>query len=388
VNHPDLSSLGRKPRPIFGVAFKPSYTVTDLGAGFTQFDSSSAFFSAPDCGLNENGDAVFTATAPAGTNSTAYHAVIFRAGAASATPLATDVPTSYGGGINAAGAAAISVSSGGTSGPWDGRVASVGSAPVLLSHTPHDQGKVADINDSNQVVGVLIRNDSSENNSLPTTWSTASPSSGTQIFNGNPHWNTANGYATAINNQGLISGYYTENQSNGAILDANKQPGRRHAWVKLPGGALHNDLFDPQAESWATGVNEDNVVVGGWYDPSEAPGVVHAWVGIAPEWISDLPTAGFGVPDAINKNGVIVGGSGDALIWYPLSYRPSQFQFRYRSPVSLNSLVALPGVRLTRALCINNKGQILCQGYDQSAGMSVPFRMYLLTPIPSRFVIP
>jgi hypothetical protein len=227
-------------------------------------------------------------------------------------------------------------------------------------------------------VGVTIRNDHIGNNTLPALWDAGSSTS-QPIITGTVAWNTANGYATAINGSGMISGYYTDFNNGGSMS------GLRHAWLKMPDGTLHNDLFDLSVESWATGLNDDNVVVGGWLNPTRSSGTPSAWIGTDQSNIFDLPNNDLGVPSAINKRGVIVGGAGAALIWYPLKYEPAGNHFRYRAPLLLQSLVAAPGVTLTTALCINDKGQILCQGLEQS---SSTLKMYLLTPVPSRFVIP
>ena len=125
--------------------------------------------------------------------------------------------------------------------------------------------------------------------------------------------------------------------------------------------------------SAAHDINDANVVVGGGSKP---------WVGT--ETIGNVPLSGSVGAGAfgINNSGEIVGSSFftnilSACYWGPAPrYAPAQGRLFYRAPVDLNRKAAVPdGFTLTKAVRINNKGQILCFGLKGNEE-----RAFLLTP--------
>lgn len=366
------------PSPIRGrqdraeIARLPSYTVRDLGPALTGFP-----LSAPDFGLNNNGQVVVTRRKADGTNTVAFFDP-----ANPATIQEWSLPGSAGtlaGGGHKNGWFAVTAtinrpaSQGGPrtqGGPFRG-VASEFLTPV----TGFDDCRAVDRTEDRIFVGESTRREANEIvNTASIWWGANKTDIGAEMAAQN--FSPSSSRAMQINSQNTVVGMFV----TGEPTIANRH---RRAWIRFANGSLRQDMAQTLPNRMAFSVNDANVVAGGdsaawvWSPVSGATTLL-------PGKDGNLPTQG---AHSINSNGTVVGAASfggqhgfSASLWRATRYRPEQGQFIYARPTDLNTVASVPdGFHLFSAVRINDSGQILCFGLKDSEQ-----RAFLLTP---RFTI-
>jgi probable HAF family extracellular repeat protein len=148
--------------------------------------------------------------------------------------------------------------------------------------------------------------------------------------------------AFGINTAGQVVGYSDTHTPTGD---------QRHAFITGPSGMSMIDLGTLRGTySIAYGINDAGRVVGYSYTAS---GEGHAFItGPKGVGMTDLGALGGCAAYGINAAGEVVGQAGHAFVTGPNGV----------GITDLNSLVSLPGVTFTKAMDINNHGQVVVVG--------------------------
>ncbi|MGA7724291.1 MAG: immunoglobulin domain-containing protein [Opitutaceae bacterium] len=180
------------------------------------------------------------------------------------------------------------------------------------------------------------------------------------------------GYATGINDSGIVVGWSDANDSN---------PAQSHAFSYNIGTGVMTDLGTLNGSTFSTAdaINQAGVAAGFAIDGPN--GYNHA-VLFSNGNVTDLGTLGleypYSIANAINNAGVVVGFcsmGGEVGSGYPVGVQ-GELAFIYNNGVmtDLNTVVNLPNTTLAQAMAINDLGQIVA---NDDTG-----RAFLLTPIP------
>ncbi|MGE5164235.1 MAG: hypothetical protein ACM3IH_09450 [Sphingobacteriales bacterium] len=226
------------------------------------------------------------------------------------------------------------------------------------------------INDSGQVVGISTTGDYS--GFAPTTHAFLY-SDGVMVDMGALGGSSSG--ANGINNKGETTGWWSNTPGDG-------QYGPRRAFLYTGGKMIDLDL-PPNKDSAGNAINDNEEITGCFVPNSELGGWCHAFLYSGGHMIDlndqFLSGAGSGLGTGINNKGQVVG-------WASSTTPPDTYAFLFSEGklYDLNALVidGLDGHYLSRAVAINDSGQIVAVGYASGYGLGGTVATWRLDPTP------
>jgi uncharacterized membrane protein len=328
------------------------YSVRDLGRGEVE-----------PGGINANGGAVFTEVTDQAPSSMRSNI----AGVAEPTGPIFHFPNVFethpgdqgqhhffatdSGGVNDAGmsvgTASLYAPNGGFAVSRGIRVTGVSLQQILNPATGFTSSLAIDVSDDGTVVG----HSASPAGSAATMWR-----AGQILRIDDGLVNSVSSLVAAINNAGQVVGRHFKGTATNA---------RMRAWLRNADGTTDDQIGPADADGGASDINDGGRVVGYTTDG-------RAWLrdpGHAASILPSLPGGGYTVAQGVNNAGDVVGwSSAVACLWSAEAHNSSV--------VDLNTVADLPlGVRLLRAMRINDGGLILCEGTGDTG-----LHVFLLTP--------
>jgi probable HAF family extracellular repeat protein len=182
-----------------------------------------------------------------------------------------------------------------------------------------------------------------------------------------------NGFATAINDRGEIVGWAENKTHDPTCVSPQVLQFEAVIWGPKKGQIMQLSPFGNDPDGAATGINDQGQVVGISGICQNAVGNLSAkhallWVNGVPTDLGNLGGVAWNTPMAINNRGQVVGFSdrqGDKN-----GNNPNFHAFLWTKEKGIQDLGTLRGDRLSEALGINNKGQIV--GVSYAAGFTNP----------------